>query len=303
MLNVFYCFPRKKITYALFNGSFYYILEYFLYLYLKNIDINFYIICNKNLKNETEKKFKEYFSIRYNVNFPKNVHYITEFEMLFLKNKIENSTIIVDTETFRNKYFLSLVNKNNKIHMIYTVNHLDTITNYKKELSSLNIYHYDENNNYNKKIFFNILKKPNIVENNNFISLKEIRSVSKNQFNSYILPLLKKLKNENTIILTDISSSLAIFLKTFSNIELKHEALPNLFEMFDTYIDCMLNNFDYSPRMILESYYLGKKVYYINNNKNDNAFKRYNDILNNDINKYFLNDSDLLIQRCLECIT
>ena len=66
MLNVFYCFPRKKITYALFNGSFYYILEYFLYLYLKNIDINFYIICNKNLKNETEKKFKEYFSVRYN---------------------------------------------------------------------------------------------------------------------------------------------------------------------------------------------------------------------------------------------
>lgn len=291
------------MKYALFNGSFYYIIEYFLYLYLKNTDIILYIICDKKIKEETQREFKKYFSIRYNVIFPKkNIFYITELEMYFLKNKIQNSTIIVDTETFKNKFFLSSLNKSNKIHLIYTANYLSTITNFSRELTFFDICHYNENENYNKKIFFDILNKPNLSENKNFISLKEIRMITIDQFKLNVLPLLKKLKNENTIILTDISSSLTIFLKTFSNIELKHEALPNLFEMFDTYIDCMLNNFDYSPRMILESYYLGKKVYYINNNKNDNAFKRYNDILNNDINKYFLNDDDLLIQRCLNCL-
>ena len=300
MINVFYIFPRNKIQYSLFNGSFYYIVEYFLYLHFLNADINFYIICNKNLKNETEKKFKEYFSIRYNVNFPeKNIHYITELEMYFLKNKLQNTTIIVDTETFKNKYLQSSLDKNNNIHLIYTARYLETVQECKKILSELNIFHYNENDKYNKKIYFDILKKPEKEYNKNFISLKEFRSITINQFNSIIIPFIKTLENKKTIILTDVSSNLSKFINKNENIEIHYKALPNLFEMFNVYIDCMLNNFDYSPRMLLECFYLGKKVYYINNNKNDNAFKRYNDILNNDIKKYFLNDDDILIKRCL----
>ncbi len=300
MINVFYIFPRNKIQYSLFNGSFYYIVEYFLYLYLKNADINFYITCDKNVKEETEKKFKEYFSIRYNINFPeKNIYYITELEIYFLKNKIQNTKIIVDTETFKNKFFQSVIDKNNQIHLIYTARYLETLQECKKILSELNIFHYNENDKYNKKIYFDILKKPEKEYNKNFISLKEFRSITINQFNSIIIPFIKTLENKKTIILTDVSSNLSKFINKNENIEIHYKALPNLFEMFDTYIDCMLNNFDYSPRMLLECFYLGKKVYYINNNKNDNAFKRYNDILNNDIKKYFLNDDDILIKRCL----
>ena len=54
--------------------------------------------------------------------------------------------------------------------------------------------------------------------------------------------------------------------------------------------------------MILESYYFGKDIIYIDNNLNDGAKKRYLDIKNGNINKYILNSDDELIRTCLHYV-
>lgn len=291
MINVFYIFPRN-FHFSLFNGSFYYILEYFLFLYVKNVDINLFLLDNKN--NNIKAEFKEYFNTKYNIPFPENnIHSMRIIDLFNIKKAEQN---IVDIETYSNPFIKKYIG-DNQIHLIYTARYKEFLN---EDMNKKNIFHYNENQEYNKKIYFEILKKPKISKKYSFMSLKEMRAVNIEQFDNRIYPYLKIIsQNRKTKILLDKNSRLSLHLKQYDDIICFYEAINNLFEEFDIYIDCMLNNFDYSPRMMLESYYLNKKVFYITNNKNDNALKRYNDIMSGNIMKYNLDENDVLIRRCL----
>ena len=281
--------PYKFTT----NGSFWYILEYFLKTYELNEQTEFIFISNKNFNLNILKDCLEF---KYIVNIPlNNIKILSYYELI---NHIKYISIVtLDIETYSDE-FIEKILKNKYICLLYTSNYKELIKDrYFKE----NIFHFAEGNTYIKKIYLDALKKPIKIKESVYVNLRGKRIVSIDQFNEKIKPVLDKINKGKLILIDNNNSMFSRYLK-YLGIETFDQMLFDIHNQFDTYIDCALNVFDYSPRMILESYYFGKDVIYIDNNLNDGAKKRYLDIKNGNINKYMLNSDDELIRTCLKYV-
>jgi hypothetical protein len=152
---------------------------------------------------------------------------------------------------------------------------------------------FEENNNYIKKLYLDGLRKPNYCDEATFINLKGLRCATSVQFKDLIYPHV--CKDKKVYVLVDDNKKYQ-YLDNYSNIQKIYNHLPNFFSKFNKYVDATLNTYDYSPRLILEAAYLNKEIVYINNGLNDGAFKRYNDIINGNINKYSISNEDIIIK-------
>lgn len=281
--------PYKFTT----NGSFWYILEYFLKTYELNEQTEFIFISNKNFNLNILKDCLEF---KYIVNIPlNNIKILSYYELI---NHIKYISIVtLDIETYSDE-FIEKILKDKYICLLYTSNYKELIKDrYFKE----NIFHFAEGNTYIKKIYLDALKKPIKIKESVYVNLRGKRIVSIDQFNEKIKPVLDKINKGKLILIDNNNSMFSRYLK-YLGIETFDQMLFDIHNQFDIYVDCALNAFDYSPRMILESYYFGKNIIYIDNNLNDGAKKRYLDIKNGNINKYILNSDDELIRTCFKYV-
>lgn len=73
--------------------------------------------------------------------------------------------------------------------------------------------------------------------------------------------------------------------------------IPGLFCRFGTYIYIHTGFFDYSPRMFIESSYLGKNILYINEfGVDDGCEQRYLDHLDSNYDRYMFTEEDLVMR-------
>lgn len=144
--------------------------------------------------------------------------------------------------------------------------------------------------NYFRKLYFKAFKKPSNVENNIFVHLPNVRIPSEEEFTK----IYESFNNyEQILIYTDREIE---YLNKFEDIKVYNEHIFNFFNRFNRYAYVLPNGQDYSPRLLLEAKYLNKEIlYYRNIIENDGGFKRYNDILSDNILKYELNENDDII--------
>jgi len=281
--------PYKFMT----NGSFWYIFEYFLKTYELDKRTKFIFVSNKKFDLNS---LKEYLDFKYIIDIPyENIIILNYYELINYVKLI--STVVLDIETYSDEYIEKIL-MDKYICLLYTSNFSKLMKDryYKK-----NIFHFNEDEKYIKKIYFDILKVPERIDEGVYVNLSGKRVVSIEQFNEKIKPVLNKINKRKLILVSDINSLFSKYLD-YIGINTFDRILYDIQYQFDTYVDCALNVFDYSPRMILESHYFGKDVIYIDNGLNDGAKKRYLDIKNRDINKYKLKSDDDLIRTCLHYV-
>ncbi len=272
------------------NGSFWYIFEYFLKTSEIYNQTEFIFVSNKKVD---FNELKECLELRYSISIPFDKIVVLNYRGLaeYIKNI---HSIVLDIDTYSDK-FIEKVLKGKYICLLYTANCSRLIND---KYFQKNIYHFAESDMYVKKIYFDALRIPSKIKEGVYVSLKERRSVSIEQFNERIKPILDKIDKKKLALVDNINSVFSKYLRSV-NIDTIDCALNNIHSQFDTYIDCMLNNFDYAARMILESYYFGKNIVYIDNGLSDGAKKRYQDIKSKSIDKYSLKYSDEIIKECL----
>lgn len=150
---------------------------------------------------------------------------------------------------------------------------------YKKAIYLLDkrIYNVDYGIHYVKKIYADILKKPNDTITNTAMMYvtKNCRYMSKND----IISINHELNYKNYMIIThDIDE-----YKDIPNVTVCKPPVKNLFEQFDTYIYTPVQrHFDCSPRFIAECQLFNKNVIYYHIDYSDLGLEtRIQDILNN----------------------
>lgn len=281
--------PYKFMT----NGSFWYIFEYFLKTYELNKQTKLVFVSSKKFDIGS---LREYLDFKYTVNIPyDNITVLNYYELI---NYVKLTPVVVlDIETYSDEYVEKIL-RDKYTCLLYTSNFNKLMKNrYYKE----NIFHFAEDERYIKKIYFEALRIPERVDEGVYVNLRGKRAVSIEQFNEKIKPILDKIDKRKLILVDNINSLFSKYLNHI-NINTFDCILYDIQYRFDTYVDCMLNNYDYAPRMILESFYFNKSIIYIDNNLNDNAKKRYVNVKSGDISKYILTSDDDLIRMCLNYV-
>lgn len=144
--------------------------------------------------------------------------------------------------------------------------------------------------NYTRPIYFDLLKKPVVSDDAVYLHISSnSRGVTAGEYINYIKPHIGDRKT--------ITSCTEEQYKKMFFIQNKHIShIKGLFSKFDTYLYILLKTKDYSPRMIMESKYLGKDIIYINTVRNTTSVNRYNDCMSNNLEKYHMRDSDPLLR-------
>lgn len=301
MKAVIYYFPTHD---NFINGSFFYILDYYLYL-ITECKENIYFI------GVAESDYRPYIfdliKTRYTLIIPSNnfiflqVNYTNTQNHAPNLNKIYHQLLsfridisLTNVETMR---FLNGVLPSKQV-LIQGTHYTTAI----KDIINLNRENYkifEENNNYKKKLYMKRVKRPqHVATNTGFVNLKGLRYINDEEFKQYIIPYYDNLNKLYVFGDKNLKYKYK-YLSSYSNIQVLYDNPLNLFELFDTYIDITLHTFDYSPRMLIESAWFNKKIVYIDTGKEDGAKIRYNDIINNDWKKYILNSEDEIIKEMI----
>ena len=285
------------------NGSFFYILDY--YLYLTNEckkDIYFIGISEYDYR---PFMFDVIFK-RYNVPIITNKYIwislaglerttdicldLTKVLYKLVSFRIATCLLNIETLQFLNGIMPA------KLVLIQGTHNTNDINN-KLDLYQKNYVLFEENDKYTKKLYLQRLKYNSHSLNNNtgFVNLKGLRYINRDDFEQHIQPYLYNLNKLYVLGDKNLKSNYDYLFK-YDKIEMIYDNPADFFSLFDVYIDITLNTFDYSPRMLIEAAWFNKKIIYIDNDREDGAKKRYNDIINNNIDKYILNQDDDIIK-------
>jgi len=109
------------------------------------------------------------------------------------------------------------------------------------------------NYNYNRKIYFDGLRNTDCNENTAFILANGERRISEDYVEEYLSPKYKD-KYDKIILVSNYKLEVQKPFIWYNTLY-----LPDLFN-YKTFIYCGSNNYDYSPRMLLESIYLNKEI-------------------------------------------
>ncbi len=284
------------------NGSFFYILDYYLYL-VNECKKDIYFI---GMSDDDYRPFIfDIISKRYDVPIIQNKYLwislaglertadiclnLTKLLYKLVSYRITKCLLNIET--------LQLLNGIMPARLVAIQGtHNTEIIKDKIDLSYNHYILFEESDNYVKKLYLQRIKYNGYCSNNNtgFINLKGLRYISEDQFEEYIQPHLSQLNKLYVFGDKNLRSNYDYLLK-YDKIEMIYDNPSDLFSLFDTYIDMTLNTFDYSPRMLIEAVWFGKKIIYIDNGREDGAKRRYNDIMNNNIDKYILAQNDDIV--------
>jgi hypothetical protein len=271
------------------NGNIFYHFEYFIFLLQRGVDVRLVFTPNYDIN-----KILPVMEDRYNLD---GIDY---------KSRIYNDGIIKSPNLITNtKVLLDLKGniKSDNLHLVNTWASYffkNEINEYKRKIDK-NIIQYNECpeidvENYIRPIYFDLLRKPIKVDKATFLHLSGVRQISLRQFIKYVYP---KVGKEKIVVSYPESQKEEFNFLCLSNIESYIGHVPNLFEKFDTYFYILLKGRDYSPRMLVESAYMGKKIIYINKMDNESSKRRYRDCINGNFKKYEMNENDKLLRNFL----
>lgn len=282
-----------------FNGNIFNHFEYFIFLLQHKASVQLHLISDGCVSLNDILNIME---DRYNLN-------CIDYKKFITFNYSENIVLKYDRVITNSKtiYDLNFNIDANEIHLVHTWASYNSP--YKEKINSFirnkNIISYNENQlvgriNYIRPIYFELLKIPTNSANDIFLHLSGVREINFSNFVKYIYPL-KDINQKIIISLPKSQIKSMDFFKKISFVEIYEDHVPNLFEKFNTYIYILLKGFDYSPRMLVECFYLNKKIIFLNKtNINHGGVSRYEDILNNNISKYKLTKNDLLLKNFIE---
>lgn len=278
-------------------------LDYYIFLKLRNIDIKFFIFheyLENKLDPQIQKKLNILIDSRYNLsniekrNIKKDILYYffngQQRFILFLKKQKINYLILTDQTYDRlfniNKLSLNVINDIFIIRSWYSFYNKLNLT-YGNAII-LNENELCGNVNYLKKVYTELLFNDN-KNNNAFILANGERKLTDEEISD--ISHLYSDKFDNIFLCSnhfhDISKyPKCCFIDTVST--------NRLFELFSTYIYVPTKTYEFAPKMLLESIFLGKSIIYYKYPENIN--KRFEDIKNNDIEKYKLTKNDKLFQ-------
>lgn len=282
------------------HGTVISLLEYFLFLRKLNINIYLIIITEKNNRSNILSQYDALINDRYNIDFNWKQNIIwsdSNIGLIRYKfNHLLSTYHIYDTS----RLFLVA----NQYHLIHDYNS-QYITEFKYNDK---IIHYNEREDicadisyikYTKKIWLDGLKSFNSCDSSYLINMTACnKSINEEMFINHILPIIK---NNKLIIVGKIyNMSEPSFFYKYPNIIRLKEHPKNFFSLFDKYIYFSIEDNDYSPRLIIECKYLNKKIIPLQLKESKDGFNyRYDDVLNNNIEKYKLNKTDEIIQQFL----
>jgi hypothetical protein len=247
------------------NGSLFYCFEYFKFL-KKFVNINFYIVdINKKDYDLVLKIFSE--------KYETDLENIVPIKIIDLLKLNLDKTLILDIKTFYDcKEFLT-----NEIHCFSNEEH--SLFRYKnnKKVIYYGSYEYQNYDHFcylklNFSIFKNIDKNPEGV----FVSSRDIKLIE-----MYKEDWIKKFKKP-------------IILKKIQN------GVGNIFELIDT-VCYVHTERDTNNRIIPEAFFYKKNIHIEKRcDIVDSTVLRYNDIMNNGLKNYTLDETDLMIKSCLQ---
>jgi hypothetical protein len=271
------------------NGNIFYHFEYFIFLLQRGVDVRLVFTPDYDIS-----EILPVMEDRYNLD---NIDYKSR---IYTDGIVKAPNLITNT-----KVLLDLCGniRSENIHLVNTwasIFYKDEIKLYKKR-NIRNIIEYNEcpeigRVNYIRPIYFDLLRKPKQVEKATFLHLSGVRHIDTREYIKYVFPIVGK---EKVIISYPKSQEEEFYFLGLSNIESYVGHVPNLFEKFDAYFYILLRGRDYSPRMLVESAYMGKKIIYINKMDNESSKSRYKDCLDGNFKKYEMNENDILLRNFL----
>jgi hypothetical protein len=258
-------FLHSRVT-----GTFFDAFEY--YLEILNLNPNIYL----TIINGTRKGVKDLINLyneRYNIensSWTKNILSISKYDLL----KIKYDKVLVFG--FDTVYHTKGILQAKEIYVVCGKHSNNPKYRYSKD--NYNVTYYGEmpfhkkDKNYKMKFLFNRFKHLKEVHHNIYIYSPRNRNYSfvKN------LNLPKK-----SVIIRD-----------------ENKCIGNVFELFDTYVYYHANKwFDPTPRMLIEAYWYGKEIIYVNDyDIRDGSWYRYKDLQENGLKNRNLDSSDELVR-------
>lgn len=247
------------------NGSLFYCFEYFVFL-KQFVDVKFYIV---DVSKKDYELILKLFYEKYNTSF-ENIEPVKLLDLLKIKL---DKTLVLDIKTFYDcKEFLT-----NEIYCFSNEEHLLFRYKNNKKVTYFGSYDYQNYDVFcylklNFSIFKTIEKNPEGV----FVSSRDIKYIQlykeewSKKFNKPLI--LKKLES----------------------------GVGNIFEFIDT-VCYVHTERDTNNRIIPEAFFYKKNIFIEERcNIVDSVILRYEDILRNGLKNYTLDESDLMIQSCLQ---
>lgn len=275
-------------SYHPLNGNIFNHFEYFIYLLTKGVDVQLVFTDSCGITEILDIMDDRYM---------KPVSNYRDF--IRTDGKIRGDRLITNTKVMLD---IKQEVESEEIHLV------DTWASYynREEIEGCikgkNVIRYNEcpiigEVNYTRPIWFDLLKVSNKCENAVYLHLAGVRCIELIDYLKWVRPLIKDRK----IIISYPKTQIDQFFYLQKNPKIDHYVghVPNLFEKFDTYFYILLRGHDYSPRMILESSYMGKKIIHLNRTDNTSGYKRYLDAINCEWDKYNLKDDDKLLRNFL----
>lgn len=270
------------------NGNIFNHFEYFIYLFLCGVDVNLVFTPSCDLE-----PILGIMEDRYRIPLAGYEGHIRTDGIVRGDRVVTNTKVLVD---------LKGEIEAKEIHLVDTWASYYHDQEIKKYSVGKNIIRYNECSiigpvNYVRPIYFDLLRKPRYSEEAIYLHLAGVRFIELLDYLKWVLPLIP----DKRIILSYPKSQKDQFFYLQDNPNIEHYIghVPNLFEKFDTYFYILLSGHDYSPRMILESAYLGKKIIHLNRTNNESGYQRYLDAVNGEFEKYRLNENDKLLRNFL----
>jgi hypothetical protein len=260
MRNVLYYFlDHKKI-----NGTLFYCFEYFLICKRYEKDILFHI-CNISEKDLI--MVKEVLKERYvfELRFLDDVRPLNSIQEIY--NAVSVKTLILDLHSFnRTNMFIK-----NEILCFSNENHTKVRSDFKK-ISYYGFYDYQAYDfRQMLKLNFSAMRLDPGPEDDAVL-------VSSRLYNYHEIELPEEIKHKKVITKT------------------QNEHTARLFNSFDT-LFYFHSDFDTNNRLIPECFYYGKKIIVkINDKFNDSIKLRLDDINENGLKNYILDENDLLVK-------
>ena len=150
---------------------------------------------------------------------------------------------------------------------------------------------------YTKKIYFERLAMTEPPKERVYLNVgpKYILKGNDEMSLEYLLDKLSEIKKELIIYVDRWDRETTKVLSKYYEVFSQHR--DNFLTEFDTLLYIHLNCFDYSPRLILESSYLGKEILYINDyDVKDGCAERIEAHRNRDYSKFNLTTDDYIIR-------
>lgn len=267
-----------------YSGNIFYQFEYYIYLLKKGVDVGLVFTPSCDVP-----RILEIMRDRYNLDDIDYMSGISTDGVITAPNVITTTKVVYD------------LNGNIDAENLYVV---DTWASYyymddiNRMLSGKNVKRYNESKicgdtNYIRPIYFDILKKPSVCDDAIYLHIAgKARHIFVGDFIRHISDIIR---DRNVVVSYTKEQEHQLYFLNQPNITRYIDHVPNLFEKYNTYMYVLLRGFDFSPRMMVESHYLGKDIIYIDGTQHRSAYGRYQDCMNDDIEKYRMTDNDILI--------